>query len=220
MEFYDLSVRPRSLDDAVEMARLAARLGIKGLAVEYSAFNGDMEPLKIEASKLGLRVFTRYTVTAATRREARKGLDSAPRNAIVVVEALSLDVLRYAAVNKRVDVIRPGPGVEAYATDRSQARLFRERGWGFVEATLKPLVDEGVRESSWRRIHLIIRRGYGNGVSVVLVSDASRPEELWSPRSIMGVVVAAGIPEQAAASIVYGNPYRVVARRYGASNRP
>ncbi|GAB6147696.1 RNase P subunit p30 family protein [Stetteria hydrogenophila] len=215
--FYDLSVRPRTVEEAVSLLRVAARLGVKGVAVESTVFEGDLGEVEREASRLGVRVFLRHTVSAATRREARRGIDSAPRNAIVVVEARSLEVLRYAAVNKRVDLIRPGPGLEAYATDRSQARLFRERGWGFVEVTLRPLTVRGLREDSWRRIHLMIRRGFGNGVSLVFVSDASEPGELWSPAGIAGIPVVAGIPEHAALSAVYNNPYRALARRYGAS---
>ncbi len=215
MEFYDLSVKPRNPDEAISIIKLAARMGIKGVAIERTVFDGDMNRVKDEASKLGVKVFFRHTVAASTRREARKGIDSAPRNAIVVVEARSLEVLRYAAVNKRVDVIRPGPGMEVHATDKSQARLFRERGWGFVEVSLRPLAEGEIREGSWRRVHLTIRRGFGNGVNLILVSDASAPEELWSPRSMVGIAVAAGIPEQAALSMVYNNPYRAVARRYG-----
>lgn len=220
MVFYDLSVRPRSVEDAVSIVRLAARIGVRGVAVEYTVFQGDLDRVREEAARLGVRVLVRYTVAASTRREARRGIDSAPRDAIVAVEARSLEVLRYAAVNKRVDVIRPGPGMEAHATDRSQARLFRERGWGFVEVSLRPLAEGGLREGSWRRVHLMIRRGYGNGVSMILVSDATTGEELWSPKSMVGIAVAAGIPEQAALSMVYNNPYRVLSRRTPASSQP
>jgi len=215
LEFYDLSVKPRNTDEAVSIVKLAARMGIKGVAIEYTVFEGDLDRVKDEASKLGVKVLFRYTVSATSRREARKGIDSAPRNAIIVVEARSLEVLRYAAVNKRVDIIRPGPGMEVHATDRSQARLFRERGWGFVEVSLRPLAEGEIKEGSWRRVHIMIRRSFGNGVNLVLVSDAPTPEYLWSPKSIVGIAVAAGIPEQAALSMVYNNPYRALARRYG-----
>lgn len=202
--FLDLSVRPPSPEALEEIARQAARLGIEGLGVDYSAGAAGR-------SVGDVRLIPRFTVRASTRREARMQLEKAPRKAVVVLEATGLDALRYGGVSKLVDVVRPGPGLEHYAVDQSQARLFRERGWGAVEVPVRGLHE--ARPGAWRRFMLVVRRAYSSGVPLVLVSDAGGPLELWHPMSLAGLLVLAGIPEDRALASIYNEPVRVAARK-------
>ncbi len=203
--FLDLSVDPGDAESLADIAKHAARLGIEGLGVDY-ALAASAAPVE------GLRLLPRYTVRASTKREARLQLERAPRRALVVLEALSLDTLRYGGVSKLVDVVRPGPGLEHYAVDQSQARLFRERGWGAVEVSVRGL-SVSSRPGIWRRFIVTVRRAFASGVPLVLVSDARAPMELWHPRSLVGLLVLAGVPEERALASVYNEPARVAVRK-------
>ncbi|MEB2836710.1 MAG: hypothetical protein GSR80_000660 [Desulfurococcales archaeon] len=159
----------------------------------------------------GVLVIPRFTIRASTRREARRGLDAAPRGSLVVVEATAADAARYAAVNKLVDVLRLPPRL-SYLVDRSTARLFRERGWGLVEISLG-----GLSADTAGRIlpplASALRRAEAYGVPVAVVSDAGDPLSLWHPYEVAGLAESLGIPWHRGLSWISTAPLSVLARR-------
>ena len=156
-------------------------------------------------------VIPRFTVRASTRREARRGLDGAPRDSLIVVEATAAEAARYAAVNKLVDVLRLPPRL-SYLVDRSTSRLFRERGWGLVEISLGGLsADTAGRILP--SLASALRRAEAYGVPVAVVSDAEDPLGLWHPYEIAGLAEALGIPWHRGLSWISTSPLRALAKR-------
>jgi RNase P/RNase MRP subunit p30 len=202
--FIDLSTKPEStgLDELVRVARM---FGIRVIGVPVGVISGGPQ------CRSGVLLVPRYTVTAEARREAARALEDAPREALVVVEALGQDAARYAAVNKRVDILRL-PTRLLSLVDRSTARLFRERGWGVVEASLAPL-QGGPGRAALARLLSAIRRAEAYGVPVVLVSDAEDPLGLWPPYTVAALASLSGLPWERALALVTTNPLRALARR-------
>ena len=112
--YVDLSIRPRDLDELKAMVKVMVRFRVRAAAMEYGIV--DHWEAKSIASKAGVKLSLRATIKASTRREARLKLDritsEAPEVEIVALEPLGLDAARYAAANRRVDVIRVEPGME------------------------------------------------------------------------------------------------------------
>ncbi|MEB3851755.1 MAG: hypothetical protein LRS49_04140 [Desulfurococcales archaeon] len=201
--YVDLSVTPRGVGDLKAIASTARRMGYTVLGAPTGVAGA---PTCVD----GVLVVPRYVVRASTRREAARGLASAPRGALVVVEAESQDVARYAAVNKRVDVLRL-PYRMLRLVDRSTARLFRERGWGLVEVSLRP-ITEG-RLGLLARLFTALRRAEAYSVPLALVSDADGPLGLWHPYSLAGLASLSGLPIERGLALASTAPRRALARR-------
>ncbi len=191
--YYDLSIA-NPTDETLATAR---RLG-------YTIVGSQKEP----GDAKGVRVVRRIHVKGSTRKEIAKALSKTVREKVlVVVEPLSLEAARYAAVNKRVHLIRVAPGLQRII-DRSTKRLFEERGWGAIELTLKPATLD---EKGWfRYLYISLRKAYSLDIPVVLVSDAESRWELWHPRSVAGLAELAGIPGDAALSWFHNSARRIV----------
>ncbi len=195
---------PRSPEDLGAIAGLARRLG-------YRALGAPEEFVSRPTCVDGVLVIPRFTVRASTRREARKGLDGAPRDSLVVVEATAADAARYASVNKLVDVLRLPPRL-SYLVDRSTARLFRERGWGLVEVSLGGLsADTAGRILP--SLASALRRAEAYGVPVAVVSDARDPLGLWHPYEVAGLAEALGIPWHRGLSWITTTPLTILSRK-------
>lgn len=208
--FIDLSVRPGSLDDFKEIARTAKDMGICVLGLDCEGLELSVGEARSLSEDLGVAIVCRAVLRGSRRREIAVKLRSINRNTLIVVEAETLDVARYAAVKKSVDIIRATP--ESYdLIDRSQARLFRERGWGAIEISLKPVLKNPV--STLPRLIPALRRAYAYGIDLILVSDASNPYELIHPRSAAGIASLAGIPGDYALSYVSTVPRSILERR-------
>lgn len=189
---------------------MARRLGFNAVAVEFVEGLGEDE-LEEASSRHGVRVYTRVTLRASTRREARRAYDSAPRADIVVLEAEGLDAARYGAVKEFIHLVRITPGMEK-AVDRSQARLLREKGWGGIEVSLAYARRFWRDPSTWRFYQLVLRRAFAYDINVVLVSDASSVDELWSPHSAAGVAEATGVPGDYALTWMSSVPASIIGR--------
>ncbi len=183
--YADLRVRPREAEELRRILLLARRLGYSTVAVELGSVDGG-EARRI-GEEAGVRVVTRVTLRAATRREARLALDRAPRADIVALAPTALDAARYAAVNKRIHIVRVEPGMERIV-DASEARLLWEKGWGALEVSL----SEALR-GDWRYLS-VLRRAYAFNADTVLVSDASDETGLWSPYHVRGLLRSLGLP--------------------------
>ncbi len=208
--FVDLSVRPGSLDDFKEIARTAKDMGICVLGLDCESLELSVDEARSLSEKLGVVMVCRAVLKGSRRRDIAVKLRSTNRNTLIVVEAETLDVARYAAVKKSIDIIRVTP--ESYnLIDRSQARLFRERGWGAIEISLKPVLEDP--ESALPRLIPALRRAYAYGIDLILVSDASNPYELIHPRSAAGIASLAGIPGDYALSYVSTVPRSILERR-------
>jgi RNase P/RNase MRP subunit p30 len=203
--YIDMAVAPADEEALDGIVRVAARLGYGAIGVSHDLI-GEV------TCRRGILLFPRYTFKASTRREARRALDRAPRNALVVVEAEALDSARYAAVNKRVDVLRI-PLKLAGLIDRSTARLFRERGWGLVEVSLHPLLDPGVDTLS--SLAAAFRRAEAYSVPLALASDAEDPLDLWPPKAVAALAEVMGIPWERGLSLLTTNPLSILSRRWG-----
>ncbi len=191
--YYDLSIH----DVSRETLALARRLGYKLVGSENSAEAEDI-----------VRIVRRVHVKGSTRRDIARALSNIRTGrALVVVEPLSMEAARYAAVNKSVHVIRVAPGMHR-VIDRSTKRLFEERGWGALEVTLRPAA---LRHRSWMRyLYISLRKAYSLDIPLVVVSDARSRWELWHPRSIAGLAEVAGIPGDAALAWFSNSARRVV----------
>ncbi len=183
--YADLRVKPRSVDELRELLVLAKKLGYSAVAVELGGV--DAGEAKKLGSEKGVRVLTRVTVKAATRREARLALDRAPRADIIALAPTGVDAARYAAVNKRVHLVRVEPGMERIV-DASEARLLWEKGWGALEVSLGPAL-----RGDWRYL-AVLRRAYAFDAETVLVSDAEDAAGLWSPYHVKGLLRALRLP--------------------------
>ncbi len=198
--YADLSIKPVDEDSALRMIKLASRLGYKLVAIEHR--DGlDLERIAETARSEGVKVVRRITVRGSTRSELRVALERAWEitggNALLVVEAESLDAARYAGVNKRVHILRIKPGTEFFI-DKSQLRLFKSRGWGVFEVSLSQLV----RGSSIGYLYEVVDRVTRLNARAIVVSDAVDEYTMWSPASIVGLLHSLGLrPEQAIAWI-------------------
>jgi len=211
--YADLSIRPPDDDVAVEMVKLAARLGYKLIAIEYRE-NLDFEKIHRVALSEGVRVVKRVTIRGSTRAEVRRALDKLGEflagKAIVSVEPESLDAARYAGVNKAVHTIKVKPGMES-VVDVSQVRLFENRGWGAFEI---PLVYV-FKPNGWSYIVEVVRRALrlkAKFARFIAVSDASDIYSMWSPASIIGLLASLGLQPEIAASWVSSSPASIASR--------
>ncbi|MCX8195520.1 MAG: hypothetical protein N3F67_00315 [Acidilobaceae archaeon] len=165
------------------------------------------EAVEGEAKRLGIAAVPRVTVEGSTRQEVRRALEEVRRGALVAVRALSLDALRYSSVNKRVHLIRVEPGLEKFI-DKSELRLFKARGWGALEVSL--------REARSRRglayLYEACHRAHLLDVNLVISSDAEMPEDLWSPLAAIGLLASMGIPSWRAKSWMTSVPAYVLDR--------
>ncbi|MEB3816504.1 MAG: hypothetical protein LRS46_00975 [Desulfurococcales archaeon] len=200
--YSDLSVIPESADDLKSIVTTAKMMRLKILGVPWSLVR---EPTCSE----GVLLLPRHAVKASTRREARKGLDNAPKEALVVVEALETDAARYAAVNKRVDVLRIPPDKPGLV-DRSTARLFRERGWGLVELSLSEVKRN---LEALRPLAIAARRAVAYSIPFTVVSDARDYMDLWHPRAAAALLEVVGVPWKEALSALTTYPLSSIMRR-------
>ena len=200
--FADLSIRPESTEDAIEMIRLLSSMNFSVVAVERAS-SVDLEAVSREASARGIRVLVKATITASTRREARKKLEALPSSVdLCAVEPVSIEVARYAAANKRVSTVRVAPGYESFV-DRGQAAIISSKGWGALEISLKPLLEaasKGGYSDTLRFYIVVLRRALAYKIPLVVVSDAAKPYELWSPRIFASLASTLGIPFRTALS--------------------
>jgi RNase P/RNase MRP subunit p30 len=194
--FFDFRVVPESAGELGRMLRAMRRLGYRIVVLDLDS-NVDPREARSMAEALGIRLLTRVTVRASTRREARAGLEEAPRADIVVLEATGLDAARYAAANKRIHAIRVTPGGER-AVDRGEARILRAKGFGGVEVSLRYAL-EGPGERKLRFYHTVFRRAFAYRLPLLLSSDASSIYDLWEPRSAAAFASrVSGVPYPAA----------------------
>jgi len=206
--FIDLSVMPRKPEYLSDIAFLAARLGYSALGVDCVEHKNDM--LREVERESKIRIVCRALIRGENRRAIAQKLHRLPRDHVVVVEAENLDVARYAAVKKRVDIIRlSGRGLAAL--DRSQARLFKERGWGAIELSLKPVITDPHR--NLQRFITAVRKAVAFGIDLIIVSDAGTPEELIPPYSAAGIVSLSGLPGEYALSFISNSPLSILIRR-------
>ncbi len=204
--YADLSLRPGDTEGALELVRAAARMGYRLLGIEDSG-GIDRERVREESARHGAKVVWRRTITAGDREtlaaEARRG-----RGRLLVAEPLSLEAARYAATSKAFHVLRIRPGEER-VVDKSTLRLFKDRGWGAIELSLRHLLDGwGARE--WRYYSVSLKRAHAYNIEAILVSDATEPLELWHPYTVIGIAVAAGLPIQYSRRLITSTPQRVV----------
>lgn len=188
------------------MLRRAKELRFSRLSLELSE-GLEWEEVERAAEELGLRVVPRVTVEGSTRAEMRRALDKvARRGVITAARPKSLDALRYSSVSKSVHLIRVEQEVERFI-DRSEARLFRSRGWGALELSLGGL--------SGRRLALlyeISHKAHALDLNLVISSDASSPQDMWSPLSVIGLLSSFGIPAWRAKSWLTSVPSYVIDR--------
>lgn len=217
--YADLSLRPSDEDVAIEMIRLARRLGYRILAVEYRD-NIDMGKLSNVASSMGVKVVGRVTIRGSSRSEVRRALDSirgiAVGETIVSVEAEALDAARYAGVNKRVHMLRVKPGMES-VVDKSQVRLFESRSWGAFEVSLAYVL----KPKGWSYISEVMRRISKLNVStrLVVVSDANDIYTMWSPASIIGLLSSLGLSPEHAARCISSTPATIASQAIKTQSR-
>ncbi len=205
--FIDLYTEPVNVDNAVDIVRHARRLGycIIGMKpLDPSEWNRIAD----EGLKVGVRVVKVYLVKGSNRGEVASRAVKAPRGAILVAEARSQEVARYASVNKRFAGYVVVPGMERIV-DRSTRNLFRERGWGIAIVLLRYLLEKRDK-ATWRYYYLSLRRGFAYNVDVALASGARDSSELWHPMSAAGVATIVGIPGEYARLWLTSAPARVI----------
>ncbi|MCS7107212.1 MAG: hypothetical protein NZ902_03810 [Acidilobaceae archaeon] len=149
----------------------------------------------------------RVTVEGSTRAEVRRALDRAHRRGVIMaVRPRSLDALRYSSVSKSVHIIRVEQEVEKFI-DKSEARLFKSRGWGALELSLNEL-----RGRQLSLLYNVSHKAHALDLNLVISSDASSAEELWSPLSVIGLLSSFGIPSWRAKSWITSVPSYVMDR--------
>jgi len=202
--YVDLSIRPKSLDDLKEMITVAERLGFSVVGL------GDNEYCRyVKFISKTVRVVCRIEVTGDSRSDIARKLSrlKSRSDTLIVAIARNLDVARYAAVKKTIDIVRVEP--EAYnAIDWSEATLLREKGWGLIEISLKHVLEDP--EKYWRSFSSALRRAYRYDVTLALVTDAENSQELLHPRVMAGIASLAGIPGNYALSYVSSKPLSIL----------
>ncbi len=208
MRFADLYVRPGSTEEAVEIFKRARWLGIGILG--FSRSNGvDAREVEVIARKAGLRVVYRYNIEGERRSEVAGEIRRAPGGHIIAVIPHSMDVARYAAVNKRVHIITVPPGMERIV-DRSTAKLFRDRGWGSIEIVLDNIIDSRGNVRLWRHYYISMRRAFAYKINTILSSGASSYREMWHPYQMAGIAALTGVPGEYALTWVSSVPSYIV----------
>jgi RNase P/RNase MRP subunit p30 len=201
--YADLSIKPGDEDVALNMIRLASKLGYRILAVEHRD-SIDLERVAEIAGSEGVKVIRRVTIRGSSRADVRAALDKvwgSLGGALVVVEAESLDAARYAGVNKRVHALRVKPGAEAFI-DKSQERLFKSRGWGAFEIPLSYVIEG----RSIGYLYEVVYRVRRLNVRAAAVSDAVDEYMLWSPASVVGLLYSLGLKPGQAVSWISSSP--------------
>jgi len=204
LRFADLYIKPKSTDEALNMIARARSMKIGLLGIDAGSII-DSDEVNRQASRLGVKIYYIYVVEGERRSEIARHVRRAPRNAIITVTPWSIDAARYAAVNKRVHIIRIPPGMERIV-DRSTAKLFRDRGWGAVELVLRNLLSSWRDSEGWRHYYLAMRRAYAYGLNVVLSSGAEYQHEMWHPYQMAGIASLAGVPGEHALTWVSSTP--------------
>ncbi len=193
--FADAGIEPDSTDRLGELLCRMKRLGFSMACVRVDS-GIEWSVVEQEARRCGIAVVRKVVVKASTRREARIALDTAPRAEVVSLEPLALDAARYAAANKRVNLVRVEPGMER-ALDRGEVRILRAKGFGAFEVSLRHAIEGGVGVLKF--YHRVFRRAFGLRAPLVISSGARDVLELWEPRSAAAFIAAiSGVPFEAA----------------------
>ncbi|MCE4600692.1 MAG: hypothetical protein F7C38_03925 [Desulfurococcales archaeon] len=205
--FIDLYTEPVNVDDAVDIVRYAGRLGY--CIVGMRPFDpSDWSRIVDEGLKVGVKMVKVYRVKGSNRGDVAGRAAKAPRGVILVAEAKSQEIARYASVNKRFAGYIVVPGMERIV-DRSTRNLFRERGWGVVIVLLRYLLGKRDK-ATWRYYYLSLRRGFAYNVDIALASGARDSSELWHPMSAAGVASIVGVPGEYARLWLTSAPARLI----------
>ncbi|MGC9210233.1 MAG: RNase P subunit p30 family protein [Acidilobus sp.] len=205
LSFIDLSVSPRSEEELLRLAERARLLGYAALGVDHQLY----QRLREGPAALRLRAYPRITVEASGKDDLFRALSRAPSDVIVAADVRGLEAYRYAARSKRVDIIRLDPRTGLFP-DRSTLNLFRVKGGGAIEISLRPLL-----EGEWglKELRDVLQRALRRGLRVVLVSDAARAEDLWHPLHVIGLVRSLGLPSELALMGLASAPGFIISRR-------
>ncbi len=201
--YVDFGIKPRSVEELSIMLDRLRFMGYKVVVLDIGS-GVDVGEARREAEKRGVRLLTKVVIKASTRREARRGLDSAPKADVVVLQPTGLDAARYAAANKRVHAVKVEPGYEKIV-DRGELRILRAKGFGGFEVSLAHAV-RGLDVGVIRFYYRVFRRSYALKAPLAVSSDAESLLDLWEPHSAAAFIAG-----------VAGIPYRVALRWLGSS---
>ncbi len=172
--------------------------------------------LNLEYRESNVKILRRSTIKARTRKNVRLQIEEALRREkpdIIVVEPENVDVARYAATHKRVNIIRVTPGMERIV-DESTAILLRQKGYGALEVSLNHMLEPSYR--TWRYLYFTLRRAAGYSIPIVFSSCAKTPSMTWHPYHIAGIGSILGIPPEKVLAWL-SNSYQ---RLFPEDNRP
>ncbi len=202
--YAELCLRPKSIREAEAMADYAALMGIRYVGVEAR----ERSLLKPFIDH-GVEAFTRITIEASSAREAVEAVRKVRGlYDIVAVKPKGVEAARFAARDGRVDVVTLTPGMARYM-DRSEARLI-QLGGGVIEIPLNQVLERGAR--GLRAAAIIARRASAYDTPFTISTCATSVYEMWHPRSLQGLLVSLGVPENHALLAVSGYPISVLRR--------
>ncbi len=207
--FVDLSINPkdhRSLKDMLLFIK--NKFDVKVVGLKYGNLCGIAKEL---GETIGVKVVCRVELEGNTRGEIAKVLLKVKglSDVLNVAKIRTLDVARYAAVKKDIDILRFEP--EAYRfIDKSQSKLLKNKGYKPIELSLRETI---ISPDKLPNLLNSIRRTFSYGIDLILVSDATRIQELVHPISMASIAALAGIPEILALSYVSAVPLSVIKRK-------
>ena len=207
-KFVDLSIKPSNEKTLIEMLSfLRNKLNVSVAGIKYGDLCRKSKELE---SKTGVKVVCIVELKGDTRKDIAKALLNVKKvKGLRVAVASTVDVARYAAIKNGIDVVKLEPKAYKFI-DKSQSLLLKRKERKPIELSLKEVLKEPKKLPDLLNA---IRRAFSYDIDLILVSDASRVQELIHPISMAGIAGLAGVPEPLALSYVSTVPLSIIKRK-------
>ena len=207
-KFVDLSIKPKDEKTLMEMLSfLKDKLDVSVVGIEYGNLCEKSKELE---DKIGIRVVCVIELKGNTRRDIAKELLKARKvKGLKVGVASTLDTARYTAIKSEIDIVKLEPKAYKFI-DKSQSLLLKRKERKPIELSLKEVLKDPRKLPDLLNA---IRRAFSYDIDLILVSDASRVQELIHPLSMASIAGLAGVPEPLMFSYISTIPLSIIKRK-------
>jgi len=204
---FDLGVLAPDATEIDAFGEMANKLGLIGFAI----VGQQSEPLKIISENL--QVCNRIILHGKSINSVRTQIDKIRRKALIVsVPLRSIDVINWAAEDKRVDLLTVDPTQDNRLRDTT-ARL-ASIGNTYLEVQIAPLLKSSglTRSKILKSYRESVSTAMDGGMGIVLTSGAIHPMGLRSSVAMAHIGMLLGMNRSFADSSVSGLPWSIVER--------
>ncbi|RLE57192.1 MAG: hypothetical protein DRJ40_02420 [Thermoprotei archaeon] len=210
-----LNLRNFSVDILEKLLSFLKGLGYSGFSTRLIVQCGEdlgkvleiRDVLRSVSERVGLEYISRVDIVSNRKGFIKLCLRSIRRSfELVAIGTSSLEVARFAARDRRVDIVYFTSGSRRLLDD-VECRMLSEGGKLLELSLSKLLLDISKYFATYR---YVVEMCSEYGVNIVFTSGASSVHELRAPRELASVLVALGLPVERALDAVSDIVWKVV----------